>query len=153
MDTFSGYHQIKMTKASASKTAFAGPGGRKYQYTVMLFGIVNDSTIFTVVIYNFKGHWNILARHWGVILGYSTNTIIIIDDTFLFSDDENTIFAYLEAIFEISKRYNLSWKLEKCEFFTPRFEFVGVDVADAGNHPALSKGPLFEMWKTKKTTQ
>ena len=53
---------------------------------------------------------------WGIGLGNSTNTIIIIDDTFVFSDDEDTIFKYLEAILEISKRYNLSWKLEKREF-------------------------------------
>jgi len=56
---------------------------------------------------------------------------------------------------EISKRYNLSWKLEKCLFFAERLEFVGMNIAKDGNRPPKSKTPLFEMWQTKKpqTTQ
>ena len=150
MDAFSGYHQIKMDAASSSKTVFAGPGGGKYRYTVMPFGLVNGPVIFVVMIHDLKGHWDDLATSLGISLGNSTNTIIIIDDTFVFSDDEDTIFKYLESILEISKRYNLSWKLEKCEFFTPRFEFVGIDIDSNGNRPALSKTPLLEMWKTKQ---
>ena len=102
------------------------------------------------MIHDLKGHWDGLAREWGIGLGNSTNTIIIIDDTFVFSDDEDTMFKYIEAIIKISKRYNLSWKLEKCEFSTPRFEFVGIDIDVDGNRPALSKENLLEMWKRKQ---
>ena len=52
MDAFSGYHQIEMAAASSSKTAFAGPGGRKYRYTVMPFGLVNGPVIFVVMIHD-----------------------------------------------------------------------------------------------------
>ena len=142
MNTFSGYHQIKMAAASSSKTAFAGPGGRKYRYTVMPFGLVNDPVVFVVMIHDLKGYCDNLAREWGIGLGNSTNTIIIIDDTFVFSNDENTISKYLEAILEISKRYNLYWKLLKCEFVTPRSEFVGIDIDVNSNRPTLSKTPL-----------
>ena len=152
MDAFSGYHQIKMAHASSFKTAFSGPGGRKYRLTVMPFGPVNGPVIFVIMIYDLKDHWDSLASQWGVILDNFTNSIIIIDDTFIFSNDENTIFLYLESILEISKRYNLSWKLEKCEFFSERFEFVGTDIASAGNCPAKSKTPLFKMWRTKRPT-
>ena len=47
--------------------------------------------MFTIMIYNFKGYWDDLARDWGVILGNLTNTIIIVDDIFSFSDDENIL--------------------------------------------------------------
>lgn len=117
MDAFSGCHQINVTAASSSKNAFAGPGGKKYRYTIMPFGLVNGLVISLVMMHDLKGHWDDLACEWEIGLGNSTNTIIIIDDTFLLSDDENTIVKYLEDILEISKRYNLSWKLEKCEFF------------------------------------
>ena len=83
MDDFSGYHQIKMATTSSYKTAFAGPGGRKYRYVVVLFGLVNGSVIFVVMIHDLKGYWDDLAREWGVGLDNSTNTIISIDDTFI----------------------------------------------------------------------
>lgn len=98
MDAFSGYHQIEMAAASSYKTAFAGPGGRNYRNTVMPFGLVNRPVIFVVMIHDLKGHWDDLAWEWGIGLGNSTNTIIIIDDIFIFSGDEDTIFKYLEAI-------------------------------------------------------
>lgn len=125
MDAFSGYHQIKVDAASSSKTALAGSGGRKYRYTVMPFGLVNGPVIFVVMIHDLKRHWDDLAMEWGVGLGNSTNTIIIIDDTFVFSDEEDTTFKYLESILEIFKRYNLSWKLEKCEFFYSKIRICG----------------------------
>lgn len=117
----------------------------------MPFGLVNGPVIFVVTTHDLKGHWDDLVREWGVGLGNFTNTIIIIHDTFIFSDDEDAIFKYVKAILEISKRYNLSWKLEKYEFFTPRFESVGIDIDDVVNQPVLSKTLLLEIRKTKKT--
>ena len=102
------------------------------------------------MIYDLKGHWDDIGREWVINLGKSTNITIIIDDTFMFSDDKDTIFTYLKEILEISKHYNLSWKLDKCEILTPHFEFAGIDIDDIGNCPALSKGLLLEIWKYKK---
>ena len=150
MDAFSGYHQIAMEYASSLKTAFAGPNGRKYRYTVMPFGIVNGPVIFIVMIYDLKDHWDHLSIYeMSLDIGTDTNSIIIIDNTFMYSNDLLTIISYLRSVLETSKRYNLSWKLEKCGFLEPRFEFVGIDIADDGNHPAQSKSPLFLMWRDK----
>jgi hypothetical protein len=150
MDAFSGYHQIAMEHASSLKTAFAGPHGRKYRYKVMPFGLVNGPVIFVIMVYDLKNHWDTLAQSWNLNINDETNSIIIIDDTFIYSNSLDSIIEYLRAILEISKRYNLSWKLEKCGFLDPRFEFVGVDVADIGNYPAKSKEPISLMWKDKK---
>jgi hypothetical protein len=133
MDAFSGYHQIAMEYASSLKTAFAGPNGRKYRYTVMPFSIVNGPVIFIVMIYDLKDHWDHLSIYeMSLDIGTDTNSIIIIDDTFMYSNDLLTIISYLRSVLETSKRYNLSWKLEKCGFLEPRFEFVGIDIADDG---------------------
>jgi hypothetical protein len=150
MDAFSGYHQIAMEYSSSLKTAFAGPNGRKYRYKVMPFGLVNGPVIFVIMVYDLKDHWDRLAQSWDLPIGNDTNSIIIIDDTFIYSDSLESILVYFKAILEISKRYNLSWKLEKCGFLDPRFEFVGVDIADLGNHPAQSKNPISLMWKEKE---
>ena len=151
MDAFSGYHQIMMEHQSSLKTAFAGPNGRKYRYLVMPFGIVNGPVIFVIMIHDLKDHWNHLAiEEMKVQVGQQNNSIIIIDNTFIYADTLDNIINYLHCVLEISKRYNLSWKLEKCGFLEPRFEFVGVDIADDGNHPARSKSPLIKMWKKKK---
>lgn len=52
---------------------------------------------------------------------------------------KKAILKYLKAILELSKRYNISRNLEKCKFFTPRFEFVGIDIDNVVNRPALLK--------------
>ena len=89
-----------------------------------------------------------LAGEWRGILDNFTNSVISIDDNFISSNNEDTNFLYLESILEISKRYHLSWKLEKCDFFEERSEFVGTNIATKGNCPAGLKTPLFEMWQS-----
>ena len=140
-----------MAERSSKKTTFAGPGGRNFHYLVIPFGLVNRPPIFIIVIYYLKSHWDQLALKRGVTnIGTGTGSTIIIDDTFGFSDDLEWAFVYLEAILEISKRYNLSWKLEKCDFFSPHIESVGTDIDVTGNRPANYKTPLMQMWKDKK---
>ena len=87
MDAFSGYHKNKMTHSLSFKTAFTGPGGRKYSYKVIPVGPVDSPVIFVIMIYHLTHYWDALAMEWGVILGNFTNSIIIIDDTFIFSNN------------------------------------------------------------------
>ena len=118
LDAYSGYHQIAMEHLSSLKTDFAGPNGRKYRYLVMPFGIVNGPVIYIVMIYDLKGHWDFISiDEVGLDIGIDTNSIIIIDDTFIYSNDLLIAIQYLRCILEISKRYNLSWKLEKMWIF------------------------------------
>jgi hypothetical protein len=48
-DGFAGYHQIKITHEDRYKTMFAIEWG-SYQYNVMLFGLKNEPTIFSIVV-------------------------------------------------------------------------------------------------------
>ena len=72
--------------------------------------------IFVIMIYDLKDRWDALALERGIVLDNFTNSIIVINDALVFSNHEGVIFLYLESILEVSKRYNLSWKLEKCDF-------------------------------------
>ena len=119
----------------------------------MPFRLVNGPVIFVVMVYDLKNYWDKLAKEWDININININiepnSIIIINNTFIYSNSFETILQYLQAILEISKRYNLSWKLEKYGFLEPQIEFVGVNIADHDNHPAQSKSSLVEMWQNK----
>eukprot|EP00957_Ditylum_brightwellii_P177813 13544556-Ditylum_brightwellii.AAC.1 len=146
LDAFSSYHQIRMDAQSTIKTAFTGPYRRKYMYKVMPFDLVNAPSIFVIMIYDFKDDWDGRAQENGVNIGDDNGCKIIIDDTFIYVTDYRQGFKYLDAILEISKTYNISWKLHKCHFFPKEVEFVGHDVAIEGNCPAKSKSLLLQTW-------
>jgi Reverse transcriptase (RNA-dependent DNA polymerase) len=55
LDFAQGYHQIPMTKESASKTAFRAPDGSLWEYTVAPFGLVCLPSIFTRCMHTVLG--------------------------------------------------------------------------------------------------
>ena len=114
-----------MEETSSLKTAFAEPHGRKYHYKVMPFGIVNGPTIYVIMVYDFKDHWdNELLFKFNIKIDDNNNTTIIIDDTFGFAESYEIGLAYVEAILIIAIRYNLSWKPSKRSFFPDRVELL-----------------------------
>ena len=83
----------------------------------MPFAIVNGLVIFVIMIHDLKGCWDTLAtKGLNLELENKTNSIIIIDDTFIYSNGLTGVITYFDCILEISKFYNLSWKLDKCIF-------------------------------------
>ena len=103
MDAFSGYHQIKMSHQASLRSAFAGPGGRKYRYLVMPFGVVNGP-VFCV--------WDNLASQMGVVLDSHTNSVIIIDDTFIFQTMKTLSLTTWSVYWKYQRDiiYHGSWK-------------------------------------------
>ena len=73
----------------------------------------------------------------GELFRFGSN--VIIDDILLWGSDLELMFVYLECVFRISKKYQSSFKLNKCEFFSNRVKFVAHDILSAGNSPASSK--------------
>ena len=86
-------------------------------------------------------------------LDAGTGTTIIIDDIHGCSDSWAHALQYLACIFEVCLHRNLSLNLQKCHLFTPRFEFVGNDIAEDGIHPAESKFDLLRNWADPKTVR
>ena len=142
-----GYHQINATTDACKKLAFAAPNSRIFRYKVMPFGPVNGPTIFIQFIHDMNTDWQAIAHDkYGVTINDDTNTKIIVDDILSFSVHEDTAFKYMEAQLEVCARRRLSISLPKSFFFPERMEFVGVDVATRGNHPAMSKHELLQTW-------
>ena len=88
-----------------------------------------------------------LSENYGVKLNRSNNTTIIIGDVMYFGISEDNMLILLKCICEISRKYNLSWKLKKCQWFPKKVEFVGVDISVDGNMPAQSKFGMLIVWK------
>ncbi|KAL3802962.1 hypothetical protein HJC23_011585, partial [Cyclotella cryptica] len=76
----------------------------------------------------------------------NTGTKIIVDDIHSRGVDWDTSLRYFECQLDVCLRRRLSLNLKKCHLFSPRFEFVGHDIAEDGNHPAQSKFDLVRNW-------
>eukprot|EP00956_Cyclotella_meneghiniana_P003274 scaffold3976_cov45-Cyclotella_meneghiniana.AAC.4 len=136
LDAPHGFHQLSVDESSQAKLAFAGPYMRKYTYLVMPFDRLDE-----------------LAASRDIPLDAGTGTTIIIDDIHGCSDSWTHALQYLECIFEVCLHRNLFLNLQKCHLFTPRFEFVGNDIAEDGIHPAESKFGLLRNWADPKTVR
>ena len=75
-----------------------------------------------------------------------SDTRIIIDDILLWSSNMVALFIYLEYIYKDFRKYRVSFRLNKCDFFKPRVEYIGRDVTNSGNCPAFSKFSMINDW-------
>jgi hypothetical protein len=76
----------------------------------------------------------------------NTNTKIIVDNIFSWSDLLEKALLYMECQLCVCQAYQVSLSLHKSCIFSKRFEFVGIDVCPDRNCPAMSKHQLFEHW-------
>lgn len=139
VDTPMGYHQLAVEAASQEKLAFQGPDGTKWTYNVMPFGPTNGPATFIAFILDIDSIWKNLARSEGIVIDDDTNTNVIVDDIFSWARSLGISLSYLECQLRVAKSYRLSFNLGKSKFFPKRIEFVGIDVCDDGNRPAMSK--------------
>jgi hypothetical protein len=151
MDAHSGYHQVALSPESMLKTAFFAPHGRKYVYVVMPFGLRNAPAIFVMMMHDLKALWTKLCEKEGITPSENEGTTIIIDDIFLYAISEDNAFIILRCIALIARKYHLTMKLKKCQWFPKEVEFVGVDISVKGNSPARSKFQYLQVWKTPKS--
>jgi hypothetical protein len=58
-----------------------------------------------------------------------------------------------ECIYIVFLKYRVSFRLDKCEFFVDRFEYVGHDITSDGNSPVQSKYDTIQDWPLPKTAK
>ena len=146
MDAISGYNQIRVATSSQAKLAFAGPNCSKYTYLVMPFGPVNGRVIFIIFIYDLDSTWKSLAESRGLTIDETLTTRIIVDDIFSWAKTFDEFIHYLTCQLDVCLSQNLSLSLKKSFFCPARMEFVGHDVCENGNRPAMSKHALMKHW-------
>ncbi len=125
LDAYSGYHQVKLSEASAIKTAFFAPHERKYCWVVMPFGLRNCPAVFIAMMHDLQELWIEIARKEGIDMGLSNGTTIIMDGTFLFGVNIEASFVLARCVCLIARKYHLTWKLKKLQWMAPSIEFVG----------------------------
>ena len=104
----SGYHQIRVDKASQHELAFTGPNSTKYTYNVMLFGPVNGPPIFIIFIHDMNQRWQEVATSRGIAIDAATNTKIITDDIFSWAPTFKLALKYLRCQLEVCRAQNLT---------------------------------------------
>jgi hypothetical protein len=113
LDAFSGYHQIKLSEASAIKTAFYAPHGRKYMWVVMPFELRNCSSVFIAMMHDLKELWTSECEKEGIIPSHDEGTTSIMNDTLLYAVGIEHAFIIVRCICKIGRKYHLTWKLKK----------------------------------------
>jgi hypothetical protein len=145
-DALMGYHQLVVALASQEKLAFQGPDAIKWTQSVMPFGPMNGPVTFINFIHDVDSQWKVLAQQSGLVIDDDTNTKIIVNDIFSWSDLLEKALLYMECQLCVCQAYRLSLSLRKSCIFSKRFECVGIDVCPDGNRPAMSKHRLLEHW-------
>ena len=153
LDAPSGYHQLRVAEDSMAKLAFAGPDAIKWTYRVMPFGPVNGPMIFISFMHDLDSTWKSLAIKQGIKIDDSTNTRLIVDDLFSWSRTFQMFLQYFECQLIICQSQNLSLSLKKTHINPQRLEFVGIDVSQDGNRPAMSKHQLLQTWPDPTTVR
>ena len=160
LDARQGYHQVSVRKADREKLAFFAPDDRKYCFNVMPFGPTNAPPFYTAMMKDLKEEWDSLfmiralamKKLEGKIITITAADVImvgnsaitwgskiIIDDILLWCEHTYLLLVYFQCVCAVFKKYRVSFRLDKCDFFKPRVECVGRDTLCNGNSPAQSK--------------
>ena len=140
----------------------------------MPFGPTNAPSFYTAMMKDFKTEWDDLflirvtamqtynsliirvdtnqdAIIVGVKLVWGSKTII--DDILLWCDKKYLTLLLFTCVCEVFQKYRMSFRLDKCEFFKKRVEYVRYDILRHGNSPAQSKFNLLNNWELPKFGQ
>ncbi len=102
--------------------------------------------MFISFIHNVDSQWEALAQQSGLIMYDNTNTKVLVDDIFSWSELLEKALLYMECQLCLCQAYQLSLSLRRSCIFSKHFEFVGIDVYPDGNCPTMSKHQLLKHW-------
>ena len=118
LDLRSSYHHIGLTEKSKPLTAFTTHSG-KFQWNVLLFGIVIGVQTFSFVINKATGQCSDFAANY-------------LDDIIVFSRTAENHLEHLEKVFAALQKADLKIKASKCEFFKNHVCYLGFLIGESG---------------------
>ena len=119
LDTYSGYHQIKMAPKDQEKTLFIMPYGA-FCYVSMPFGLKNTGTTYQRCIQN--------CLHEQI--GYNVHAYV--DDIVIKSKLKTDLITDLTETFTNLHKYKIKLNPEKCVFGVPSGKLPGFIVSEQG---------------------
>lgn len=126
LDVASGFHHIKMSEESKTKTAFTTFSG-KYEWNVMPFGLKNAPIIFQRALHR------IINKH--KLDKFTSNYM---DDIIIFSKNYNEHVEHIESVFRALALENIKLKLSKCQFAQTHVNYLGHRISKNGIEPLQS---------------
>jgi len=135
LDLLSGYHQVRMSEESITKTAFSTRYGT-FEYLVVPFGLSNAPPTFMRAMHNI--FHDLLDK----IL------ILYLDDILIFSNSEEDHLKHLEQVFMRLRAHKLYAKLSKCEFLMKEISFLGHVLSAGSVAMDPEKISAIKDWKT-----
>ena len=119
LDMASGFWQIPLDPETAHKTAFCTHAG-VYQFKRLSFGLTNAPSAFSMVM--------------GEVLRGLTfkNAVIYVDDILVYSRNFIQHLQHLQQIFSRIRKAGLRLKPSKCNFATPKVQYLGHMISKGG---------------------
>ncbi|GKA82566.1 putative reverse transcriptase domain-containing protein, partial [Tanacetum coccineum] len=112
IDLRSGYHQLRVREEDIPKTAFRTRYGH-YEFQVMPFCLTNAPAIFMDLM-------NRVCKPY-----LDKFVIVFIDDILIYSKNKKEHEEHLKLILKLLKKEELYAKFSKCEFWSPKVQFLG----------------------------
>jgi hypothetical protein len=126
LDSYSGYHQIKMKESDQLTTSFITLFGT-YCYVTMPFGLKNTRATYL----------RCMLRVFGDLIGRTVEAYV--DDIVVKSRGANNVITDLDTTFRCLKEKNIKLNPEKCVFGIPRDMLLGFIVFERGIKGNLEK--------------
>jgi hypothetical protein len=112
VDLRSGYHQLKIRESDIPKTAFV-TCYRRYEFTVMSFGLTNAPTYFM----------NLMNKVFMEEL--DKFAIVFVGDILVYSKSVEEHEQHLRVVLGKLRAHKLYAKFSKCEFWLEKISFLG----------------------------
>ena len=123
----------------------------------MPMGWLNSHAVFVAMMDVLQAKWNKIAserqlKAYTAIRNKDTpanlvpayGSKVIVDDVLLYAETENELLQYFRIVLEVLQHHSVTIKLNKCKFFLPTMDFVGVELNAMGNSPTDSKLEAFQ---------
>ncbi|GJS11378.1 putative reverse transcriptase domain-containing protein [Tanacetum coccineum] len=133
-----GYHQLRIKEEDIPITAFRTQYGH-FEFQVMPFGLTNAPAVFM----------DLMNR---VCKSYLDKFVIVsIDDSLVYSKDEEEHGKHLKTILELLKKEKLYAKFLKCDFWLDSVQFLGYVIDHSGVYVDPAKIEAIKSWAAPTT--
>ena len=137
-DLAQGYLQLAMEESDIKKTAFRAGSMGLYEFTHMLFGLLNAGSSFCCLMEQCLGDQQFVTL------------LLYLDDICIFAPTIDDMLDRIELVFNRLKQYNLKIKPKKCQFFDTSVLFLGHILSAKGISANPEKVEKVKTWPVPK---
>ena len=137
-DLAQGYLQLAMEESNIKKTAFRASSMGLYEFTHILFGLLNAGSSFCHLMEQCLGDQQFVTL------------LLYLDDICIFTPTIDDMLDRIELVFDRLKQYNLKIKPKKCQFCDTSVLFLGHILSAKGISANPEKVEKVKIWPVPK---